>query len=78
MYVGVIKIQKIMRGFVARRKLYPERYRGWSEAKSRVYSEEDIWTELLDATSRIAINVDESKLLGYSLPEKFRNINSNG
>ena len=75
---AVIVIQKIMRGFVARRKLYPEGYEVWSKTKERIYSENEIWTRLLEATSRIGIDVDENELLGYSLPEKFiRNTKNN-
>lgn len=65
-------IQRIVRGFAVRQALYPDRYEKWAEKKEIVLTESEIWTSLLDVTSKIGIYPDKSNLLGFSLPKQFQ------
>ena len=69
---AVLLIQKVIRGFRVRLQLFPERYDMWVHKKGVVYSEDQIWTRLLDAASKVGIRPKERHFLGYSLPKKFQ------
>jgi hypothetical protein len=74
---AAVAIQKFVRGFAVRQRLYPEKYTLWNEKHGLVYSEDEIWTILLDATSKIGITPNETNLLGFSLPRKFQTYGKN-
>ncbi len=69
---AVTTIQRFVRGFAVRQRLYPHSYKQWHQKKGIVYTEDEIWDILLDATSKIGIHPSESKILGFPLPQKFQ------
>lgn len=66
---AVVIIQKMIRGFQVRLKLFPELYSDeWMNKKGVIYSEDEIWMTLLEATSKIGIGPKEEYFLGFEMP----------
>ena len=62
-----IVVQRIMRGYGVRQRLYPKRF----QRTTREIPEEEVWEVLLEAISKLEIDPTKDMILGMDLPPKI-------